>query len=418
MAFLGKILKNKTNKIKVLRVVSRLNIGGPSIHISLLCQNLDSKRFETTLVTGSISSEEGDMSYLINGVKTFSFYKINELQREINPVSDLISLIKLIRIILRERPDIVHSHMAKAGALARVAVKIVNFSSCQNIKLVHTYHGHVLEGYFGRSKSKLFTFIEKTLGRCTDAIVAISKTQKWELLEKYEISLPQKVHKINLGFDLSKFHNGNKQRGHIRNRIGVHENSFLIGIVGRLVPIKNHVMFIDAAKIVINKNLPVRLKFIIVGDGELRQYLEDYAKKQGVADSLYFYGWEKDIQKVYADLDVLALTSLNEGTPVSIIEAMASAAPVVTTGVGGVKDLLGDFLPIHNLKEGFKVCERGILCQTNNAAAFANGLEYVINSGYDSDCKKVSKAREYVLENYSASQLVYNIESLYNYLME
>ncbi len=355
------------------------------------------------------------MGYLVDGFSG-SFLRLPELQREIEFRKDLITFFKIAKILFKEKPDIVHTHMAKAGAVSRAAVLFYNFVSRKKIKTVHTYHGHVLEGYFSPLKSKLFISIEKILAKITDAIVAISQTQKWELTEKYRVSSSNKTHIINLGFNFLKFIDNKNTKGSFRRKIGVNENDFLIGIIGRLVPIKNHHMFIDSAKILLNKHKTHEsgaIKFVIVGDGELRCWLENYTKKLGISGDFIFTGWVKSVEQVYADLDILALTSINEGTPVSIIEGMASSVPVITTGVGGVKDLLGDIDPAQKAEGGFKVCERGILCPKNDAMAFANGIEYILKLGVDSTSSKVEDARNFVLEQYSEKNLIQNMEKLY-----
>jgi glycosyltransferase involved in cell wall biosynthesis len=206
--------------------------------------------------------------------------------------------------------------------------------------VVHTFHGHVLDAYFGKVKSFIFRAIEKKLARLTDRIIAISLTQKWELSQKYKIAEPSKISMINLGFDLIPFVHADKFKGKLREKIGVSNDTLLIGIVGRLAKVKNHKMFLDAAILFLKNHNKPNVKFVLVGDGELRQTLKNYAVEKGLKDQVIFYGWEKNIPMIYADLDILALTSLNEGTPVSIIEAMAASVPVVTTGVGGIKDLL------------------------------------------------------------------------------
>jgi len=409
-----KAVPNK--KYKILRVISRLNIGGPSIHVVLLSKGLNANLFETIVAVGSKSIYEGDMNYLLSSFNG-KYYKIQELQREISPIKDIKSFLRLLLIVLKEKPDIVHTHMAKAGAIARTTVWILNTFRFNKTKVVHTFHGHVLEGYFSKVKSFAFKLIERILAQGTDAIIAISLTQKYELSEKYKICQPNKVHTIPLGFDLSKFVDARNYSGEIRNKIGAND-TYLIGIVGRLTAIKNHYMFINTAKILIDRCETLPLKFLIIGDGELQQCLKKYSKSLGLQNKIIFYGWEKDIQKVYADLDILALTSMNEGTPVSIIEAMASEVPVITTGVGGVKDLLGDFDPNQNGYKGFRLCERGILCPKNEPTIFADGIEYMINSRVDRNHPMVKKARLHVLNNYSEKKLISNMESLYLHLLK
>lgn len=395
-------------KIKILRVISRMNIGGPSVHAANLLTHMNNDRFRTKLVVGSISPKEGDMSYLIN--KRCEIYSIPELQRDIKPCSDLVAFSKLVRIISIERPQIVHTHTAKAGTIGRLAAAYCNTFRGTNVRIVHTFHGHVLQGYFSRTTSVLFKFIERMMARFSDVVIAISNSQRWELTEKYRIADPSKIKVINLGFDLSSFTNLRKKRI-LREALAIGQDTLLIGIVGRLVAIKNHRLFLEAAKIFTERNPDTQVKFVVVGDGELRSMLEDYVERLGIRRKVIFYGWERSIQNIYADLDILALTSINEGTPVSIIEAMASSVPVVTTNVGGTKDLLGH--PVQNGHKGFQVCERGILCSEDNPASFAAALEFVVRDDPAKRTARVQNAHHHVLRNYSIESLVRNIENLY-----
>jgi GT2 family glycosyltransferase len=404
---------HQKKRARVLRIVSRLNVGGPSIHCSILLKGLDHHRFDTTMVTGSLSKHEGDMSYLINGNNGL-LITIPELQREISILKDFFAFLKISRIISKEKPDIVHSHLAKAGAVGRLAVLLCNLIDAKKIKTVHTFHGHVLDGYFTPMKSKIFLGIEKILAMSTDAIIAISKTQMWELTEKYKLVQAEKVHIVNLGFDLSKFMNY-RPTGVLRSNLKVDDKTLLVGIVSRLVPIKNHRLFLDAAKLVKDRFHERSIRFVIVGDGELRADLEAYAREINVQDEVVFYGWVKEIQHVYADLDMLLLTSNNEGTPVSIIEAMASMVPVVTTGVGGIKDLLGNIeAPINFNGYSFNICERGLLCPRGDAHSIADGLVYLMENDSHDMC---ARARDFVFEKYTDTQLLKNIERLYDELV-
>ena len=399
-------------KVKVLRIVSRLNIGGPSIHCAILATGLNKERFISKLVKGEISRFEGDMSYILRNLND-GIINIPELQREIDLWQDIRAFGKIARTIFKEKPDIVHTHLAKAGALSRVAVFFYNLISKDKIKTVHTYHGHVLEGYFSALKSYFFILVERSLARITDAIIAISTTQKSELSNKYRIAKGYKIHTINLGFDLSHFLSPYPKKT-VRNQIGLKKEEALIGIIGRLAPIKNHLLFLDAAKIIKNKETRKSIRYIIVGDGELRIKLQNYANQLGLNDDVYFYGWEKDIKKIYSELNILVLTSNNEGTPVSIIEAMAASVPVVTTGVGGIKDLLGNEKDDFNVQNGFSVCERGIVCPKGDATAIANGIVYLLEND---NSERIRNAQKFVFENYTDKRLIQNIEKLYEDLL-
>ncbi len=295
--------------MKILRIIARLNIGGPSIHVTNLNEHIPN----SVLVYGGLAEGEGSMEYFLEE-KCLDNIKLYSLGREISPFNDLKTLFSLIRIIHKEKPDIVHTHTAKAGFVGRLAAKI-----CGVKKVYHTFHGHVFHSYFSPAKTKFFIILERIMAKLSTKIVVISQTQKEDLL-KYNICKENKIEIIPLGFDLSKF-----------LTIKRPENSKRIGIVGRIVPIKNHKLFLEIAKL-----LP-EYQFEIIGDGELRSELELIAP-----ENVKFKGFNKNMPEVYQNLDLLLLTSHNEGTPVAVIEAVASGVPVISTDVGGVKDILKD----------------------------------------------------------------------------
>jgi glycosyltransferase involved in cell wall biosynthesis len=341
---------------------------------------------------------------------------IPELQRKIDIGKDLRSIAKILRIIYQEKPDIVHTHTVKAGFCGGIAAFLYNLCSHKKVKTVHTFHGHVFKGYFNRPISRIFVLIERILSRVTDVIIAISNNQKHELSNKYRITSDDKIETIPLGFQLSPFLESSGLQGQFRHRLGIDDKTILIGIVGRFVPIKNHVMFLNAAQIFLKQNPEAKVKLIVVGDGELRTVLEKYCKDRGLSDHVKFRGWVIDVASVYADLDILALTSINEGTPVSVIEAMASSVPVIATDVGGIKDLMGS--PDGELTpKGFWTCERGILCHSNDAIGFAEGLKYLMENANDKNSKRTIKARDLVTQHYSHKRLLRDMESLYNDLL-
>jgi len=409
------LVLEKEKKIKVLRIIARLNIGGPSIHVHLLMKGLDSEKFDSILVTGMISPMEGDMSYLFDSLANKPIIFL-ELQRDISLRMDLMAFRRIFNKLRETRPDIVHTHTAKAGTSARLAVLMYNLISEKRIRIIHTFHGHVFEGYFSRGKSLLFVWIERLLAKFTDVIIAISETQKRDLSERYHIAPAKKINIVELGFDLRLFLDDKLLKGQFRRSYGIKNDTLLIGIIGRLVAIKNHRMFFKAAKIFLEQNPGLVTKFIVVGDGELREVLEAYCKELGLTNHVIFSGWIKDVPLVYADIDILALTSTNEGTPVSIIEAMASSVPVIATDAGGVLDLLGvpdSILPSN----GFAVCERGIRCRKDDVTGFAKGLKYLIDSDIQEKQKRLMRARSFVKERFSEKRLLDDIESLYIKLM-
>jgi len=357
-------------KIKVLRIIARLNIGGPAIHTVLLSAYLDKNRFDTILVAGSVSPDEGDMAYYAAQHNVRPYY-IPALKRDLNIFDDFSAFLTLFFLIKKERPAIVHTHTAKAGTLGRAAAILYNalgFYTGKRVILVHTFHGHVFSGYFSRTKTRVFTLIERILAFFTGTIITVSESVKEEL-SSLRIARPEKIRVIPLGFELEGF---------LKLTPEQKQGPFRIGIVGRLVPIKNHRLFLDAAAKVL-ENRGDEVCFKIIGDGELRSELMSYAQKLGIKQSVEFPGWERDLRGVYAALDVVALTSFNEGTPVSLIEAMAAARAIVATDVGGVRDLLG---ALTNEREEagcrFKILERGILVASGDSDGFAAALAYLI----------------------------------------
>ncbi|MFC1804499.1 glycosyltransferase [Candidatus Omnitrophota bacterium] len=391
-------------KIKVLRIIARLNIGGPAIHTILLTEGLDLSRFESILVSGSISKAEGDMSYYADK-KQVKPLVVPRLRRELSLFNDIAALRSIYRIIKAQEPDIVHTHTAKAGALGRLAAIIYNFlNRKKRVKIVHTFHGHVLRGYFGRFKSRIFIFIERFLGMFTDIIVTVSASVARELLD-LEICKKAKIKVIPLGFELDELlaippeTNG----GSIVN----------IGIIGRLVPVKNHRLFLEAAAKLLKDKQYLNLRFKIVGDGELRDELEGCACRLGIASRVEFLGWKMELAKVYSVLEVVVLTSINEGTPVSLIEAMASARPVVSTEAGGVRDLLGENLDSAQGKDlKFRIMERGIIVDSKDPADFAAALAVILR---DNRLRRDIglRGREFAAKIYSKDRLIGDIQNLY-----
>ncbi len=294
---------------------------------------------------------------------------------------------------------------------------IYNLVFRKKIKIVHTFHGHIFEGYFNRLKAGLFVHIERFLARGTDVIIAISKSQQKDLAEKYHVAPSEKVSIIELGFDLEPFLSSARLKGRFRKKIGISDKTILIGIIGRLVPIKNHEMFFEAVCLFLKENPEIDVKIVVAGDGECRSWLEEYCRRRELTDHVIFLGWIKDVSLVYADLDILALSSLNEGTPVSIIEAMASSVPVIATQVGGIQDLIGE--PVHASKQncGFTVCQRGILCSNRDSAGFFKGLSYLAAEEPMIKNARIQRARAYVVKKYAKERLLKDVESLYDQLM-
>ncbi len=321
-----------TPPIKVMHIIARLNIGGPAIYVIQLIGCLDSAEYQTRLVCGVVGRAEGDMAYLAEE-KHIPITVIPSLGRELSPVKDLRTAYQLWQLIRRERPDVVHTHTAKAGFVGRLAASLA-----RTPVIVHTFHGHVFAGYFSPPKTRLFILLEQLSARLSTRIITLSSALKRELTDVYHITTPEKVEVIELGFELDRLAAVTRHQGNLRAQVGIPESALLVGIVARLVPIKNHDLFLKAA-LLIRERMP-NVHFAIVGDGERRDELTALARSLGIDDRVWFTGWVADMASVYSTLDALVLSSNNEGLPVSLIEAMAAGVPVVSTNVGGVGDLL------------------------------------------------------------------------------
>lgn len=378
-----------------MRVIARLNVGGPAIHTVLLTQLLNPQRFASTLVIGKVSPSEGDMSYLAQE-KGVEPYIIPELGREIHWRNDLIVLWKLFRVMRRMRPTIVHTHTAKAGMLGRLAAKLAGVPV-----VVHTFHGHVFHGYFSPLKTGIFLGIERFLSKFTNALVTVSPKQREEILS-YGIGHPGKVEAIDLGLELQRFVEGSGVKGGLRQELGIDSESPLVGIVGRLVPVKNHRLFLEAAQQVLAQTPDVH--FAILGDGELRDELQRYAADLRIASNVHFLGFRPNSPEMFVDLDVVALSSLNEGTPVTLIEAMAAGKPVVSTDVGGVSDVV-----VHNVA--------GFLVPSQDSAALAQGLQRMLSLPTAERAAMGQAGCQHVYPKYDISTLTHRIEQLYTSLL-
>jgi len=389
--------------IKIIRIIARLNIGGPAIHTVLLSEGLNRERFKSVLVCGTLSQDEGDMSYYAErkGVRPC---RIPELTREIDPWKDLLAFIKIFMVLLREHPRILHTHTAKAGTLGRLAGLVYNalyFTGCRRIIFFHTFHGHVFEGYFKRYQTFLFLCIERFLACFTTAIVTVSVSVRDELV-RLSIAPSKKIEVIPLGFELDPFLALSRSSG----------ETVRVGIVGRLVSVKNHRMFLKSAAEIFRRKPDIKIRFSIVGDGELRCELEDFVRTMHLERRIDFLGWRKDLTEVYSALDIVVLTSLNEGTPVSLIEAMASGRPVAATDVGGVCDLLGRNDCQENIPGSFRVMERGILVASGDVSEMSEAIIFLAEN---KDCRERMgfRARDFARKNFGKERLVKDIERLY-----
>lgn len=339
--YLRNFISTKAPLPKVLRIINRFNIGGITYNVSYLSKFLEPE-YETLLVGGP--EEEGeDSSLYIPQNLGLKPQVLQQFQRSINLKADYRAYKEIKKLIREFKPDIVHTHASKAGAVGRLAA-----IHCKVPVIVHTFHGHVFHSYFGKLKTGLYIFIERWLARRSSAIVAISYKQKQELSEVFRIAAPEKMHVVPLGFDLTRFtQNKEENRRSFREKYKLNDDEIAIGIIGRLAPVKNHRLFIEAIAQLKQQGIK-HFRAFVIGDGETKQEIMDccrefgvhYSEQPGDATDVIFTSWIKQVEWALHGLDLITLTSLNEGTPVSIIEAQAAGKYVVATNVGGIEDVL------------------------------------------------------------------------------
>jgi len=410
--------------MKIVRVIARLNVGGPAKHVVWLSK-LPTPNWETLLVAGTVPPGEDDMGYFARELGVTPVF-VPEMSREIS-LNDTLTVWKLYQLFRRERPDIVHTHTAKAGTVGRVAgffyrwltpkVLIGRPRAC---RFVHTYHGHIFHSYYGPLKTRVFLLIEKVLAKLgTDRIVVLSEQQRREINEEFGVGNPRQFSIIPLGIDLSVFANWRERGSSFRAEFALGADDIFVGIVGRLTEVKNHELFLRAAARFKEKfaRPGSTVRFVIIGDGALRKALEQQAQSLGLTDVI-FTGSRRDLEDVYPALDIVALTSRNEGTPLTLIEAMANARPVISTSVGGVVDLLGEpLVGDGSERASFQVCQRGISVSPDDADGFAAGLAKLVE---DAVLRRETGMRglQFVTRQYSKERLFKDIEALYTELVD
>jgi glycosyltransferase involved in cell wall biosynthesis len=390
----------KHSELKIVQVISRLCVGGASIEIVLSSEAMLRRGYPTILLAGDITADEASLEEFARS-RGVPITKISGLSRKASVWAVVIGLLQLAWFFRRERPAIVHTHTAKAGALGRIAARLAGVPIC-----VHTFHGHVFRAQFSPAKTRIFLAIERLLARWTDCLVAVSELQRRELVHGYHVAKAEKVVTIPVGIELEGFLGVNGRRGPIRCATKCPSDHALVGWVGRMSRVKNPELFVAAAELVLAESSNAR--FVMIGDGELRARLESQIKKMQLGGAVAMQGWLSGISDFYADVDLVVLTSRHEGTPLVLLETMASGKPFIATDVGGIRDLmLGACQPMT----GFKVFENGILTETTPAAVAA-AITYLLEH------PKVARAigrsgREFASRAFSHHRLAHDIEELY-----
>jgi glycosyltransferase involved in cell wall biosynthesis len=388
----------------VVRIITRLNIGGPSIQAIRLTTDLPALGYAPTLLHGQLGPGEGDMLQLIPAAGA-DLRRIATLRRPIRPLDDLVAFLAIFSVLRRLRPDIVHTHMAKAGLLGRLAALLYNATVGRHrrARIVHTYHGHVLEGYFSSWTNRVFIQLERTLAAGTDALIAISPRIRDELLSRFHIGTAEQFQLVPIGLDLSRLATiESRDRTDARRALGLDANARVVTAVGRLTAVKNLGLLLNAARIVIAR-VPDTV-FLIAGDGELRGELERHAARLGIANDVRWLGWRADLPVIYAATDIVAITSHNEGTPVALIEAMAAGVPGVATAVGGVPDLVEDGIT-------------GALTPADDAEGFAREVERLLKDE-QTRTEMGRRARIAVVARFDIKRLVADVDALYRSLLD
>lgn len=395
--------------VKVLRIINRFNLGGPTYNAVYLTKHMQ-PAFDTLLVGGEKDESEGSSLYIAQN-EGLEPIIIPQMKRSVNPLNDIVAFFKLVSIIRKFKPQIVHTHASKAGTLGRLAAWL-----CGVPVIIHTFHGHVFHSYFGGFKTAIYKMIERFLAKRSSAIIAISEKQKTELTKDHGICSEEKMHVIPLGFDLLRFHeNKNEKRKSFRSHFNLDDDELAIVIIGRLVPVKNHDLFLRAIKYV-KSNYSGKIRAFIVGDGELRADLMSKCVQNELDHVLFtkedkgvcpkhtvtFTSWIKEADWACAGADVIALTSFNEGTPVSLIEAQAADKPIVSTRVGGVENVVS--------------MNSALLSDVNDPDEYvANLLEVCKNPGLRD---RMSKGGwDFVKDRFHYTRLTKDVAELYNYLL-
>jgi len=390
---------------KILRIINRFNLGGPTYNAAYLSKFMEDE-FETLLIGGEIDESEDSSQFILEKLE-LSPTIIPEMKREIDLKNDLIAYKKIKQIIKDFKPDIVHTHASKAGAIGRLAAAKLKVPV-----ILHTFHGHVFHSYFGKAKTSVYKTVEKNLAKKSSKIIAISDIQKQEISEIHSICSPSKIKVIPLGFDLERFReNQEEKRQEFRKKWQLDDDEIAIGIIGRLVPIKNHHLFLDVVKSVSNQTNK-KIRFFIIGDGESRSKLEEYCTSQKInfttpasekKSLVKFTSWIQEIDIPLAGLDIVCLTSKNEGTPVSLIEAQAASKPIVSTRVGGIENVVNEN-------------KSALLSPSEDAVGFANNLLRLIN---DKELRNnFSQNGSDVYDKFNYSRLVNDMKHLYFDLLD
>jgi glycosyltransferase involved in cell wall biosynthesis len=385
------------DRVKVLRVIARLNVGGPALHVAYLTAGLAERGYDTTLVAGSLARGEESMAQAAEQ-RGVTIVSLDELHREVAPLNDLRAIVRLAKLIRRERPDILHTHTAKAGAVGRVAALLSGRARPRII--VHTFHGHVLRGYFNPVTTFGFRLLERWLATFTTVLIAVSPEVRDDLV-RLGVAPAEKFAIVRLGIELEeRIGSDPGARAETRRVLGVSQEAFVVGWVGRMTAVKRTDDVLLAFKGLLDRGVDAYL--CLVGDGPDRDHLERYAHELGVVRRCLFLGYQDEVGRFYQAIDALILPSTNEGTPVSVIEALAAERPAVATRVGGIPDVI-------------RAGVDGFLVEVGDSAALAEQLT-VLARDPARRAEMGAAGRANVLERYAVERLIDDVDLLYRSL--
>jgi glycosyltransferase involved in cell wall biosynthesis len=387
------------HKAKIVRIIARLNVGGAARQVCALHHEL-TPCFETRIITGRLANGEQDMSYLLPSEE--NVYRLPQMSREVSALDDAVAFWQIWKFLRRERPEIVHTHTAKAGVLGRAAAWLAGVPV-----IVHTYHGHVFHGYFGPAKTRMFIAVERLMARLSARIIAVSESQKRELALQYRIAPPEKFSVVHNGFDLERFTRNSREAA--RKMLGLEPDELAIVWAGRIVPVKDVELLgqvIRAASAVSEK-----IRFLVVGDGEEKPKLMSMTKD---CSNVMFLGHRNEMESIWAAADLALLTSRNEGTPTALIEGMAAGLPFVSTDVGGVRDLAVG--PLKELPDemGWQAANGFLTPRTAGALLYC--IQKIVRES-ELAAKMGAVGRVFSLERFSLQRQVTEISRLYDILL-
>ncbi len=387
-------------KKKVLRIITRLNNGGPAKQAVWLTSKLPDKGYECRLITGLSEAGEDSITWFAEEYNV-EYTLLSDLKRSISLLSDIRTASSILRIVKEWKPQIVHTHMSKAGLVGRMAVRLYNIFRKEKIITVHTFHGHVFHSYFGKLKTKLFIFLERYLAKKTDAIVAISKNQKNELLYTYRIGSYAKIREIPLGIDFKPLQKKKNDHRHI-----------YIGMMGRIAEVKNYPLAIEIAEAIKKEKLPCSITIAGGGDNAKLEEYRSEIKELGLEDVISFIGNIDSPEQFWADKDFAMITSYNEGTPVSLIESMFCGIPYIASRVGGIPDMVEG--TVNQKKENLYIYNNCVQVGSHNAEDYVKAIAlFLHDSGFR---KNAGKASLELSKRYSINRLVDDIDVLYSQL--